>query len=373
MGNGSRDSVGSLRGALINFVLLAASVALCVAALEIYVRLAVPAWYPGYAFTADPATGYVNTPNKTFTWKGPEYEFESRTNAFGFRDDPWENDGRRVIFALGDSFAWGFGVPYEKNHLTLLEKKLGYRVVKTGVCGYGTLQAERMFAKNGAAFRPEIVLLDFFIGNDFYENTGVRNLTVVDGRFREIPPESSSATHKLITWLRGRLRIVELVIAKIKESPRLFELVRKLGLTGGELIGEMDLYRTAESPRVRRAYEATEKILERLKKKADTIHARLVVVIIPTRSQVDPVAFGAELARMNLNPDDYDLEKPNRWLREALDAMRVQVIDLTPGFRSQRGADKNSRLYFEIDRHWTEQGHALAARLIAASLFPRNN
>jgi len=356
-----------LRNLSINLALSLLSVVVCVAALELSVRVIVPSWYPPYAFAADKDIGYVNTPNMSLRWTGDEFDFSTRTNELGLRDYPLKKDGRLVVLALGDSFCWGFGVEFEKIYLAILEKSIGARIVKAGVCGYGTLHAEKLLRKIGPQIQPDVVMLNFFIGNDFYENTGVRNLTVVDGRLREIPPQNSSFVHKAITILRGRLRIVELAIGRIKSSPPLFGFVRRLGLAGGDLIGEMDLYATTESPQVTGSYDTTKKMIEKLNRSANNIGAKLVVVLIPTKNQVDPERFENELGRMNLDPAGYDLDRPNRILNKTLDELGIKSLDLLPGFRANRKSKPDVELYFAIDKHWNESGHQVAAGLIAES------
>ncbi len=360
-----------MRNLSINLALSLLSVVVCVAALELLVRVFVPPWYPPYAFTADKDIGYTNTPNMNLRWTGGEFDFSARTNALGFRDYPFKKDGRKVVLALGDSFCWGFGVDFEKIYLTILEKSVGTRILKAGVCGYGTLHAEELLKKIGPQIQPDIVMLNFFIGNDFYENTGVRNLTVVDGRFREVPPRTSSFVHKAITMLRGRLRLVEFAISKIKSSPPLFGFVRRLGLAGNDLIGEMDLYTATENPQVTGAYAVTKKIIVKLNRSANSIGAKLVVVLIPTKNQVDPERFENELRRMGLDPAGYDLDRPNRLLKKTLDELGIESLDLLPGFRANRKSKPDVELYFTVDKHWTESGHQLAARLIAKSRLLR--
>jgi len=360
--------LSKLKNWSINAGLALISVIVCLVILETLVRVYVPTWYPRYAFTADPDLGYINTPNHFFRLKSDEFDISSTTNSHGFRDDPFEKDGREVIMALGDSFAWGFGAEYDQIFLTQLENETGMRVIKAGVCGYGTIHAARLFESKWRVFEPDIVLLNFFIGNDFYENVGKRNLTVIDGWFREIAGEDSSLTYRTVTWLRGRLRLVEFVIGKIKNSIALYDMVARLGFAKGELIGEMDIYKTEESPSVKKAYQRTFEIITKLNQEVAGSGAKLVVAIIPTKNQVDPKLFTIELKRAGKSIFGYDLEAPNKRLMAMLDELTIAYIDLTPGFRDRQRKNPDSKLYFAIDRHWNAEGHDLAASLLAKTI-----
>ena len=76
----------------------------------------------------------------------------------------------RRIVALGDSFAMG-SVPYPANYLTLLESTLAsdgsVEVVNMGVSGTDPVDYLSMLVQEGLAFGPDLVLVNFFVGNDF--------------------------------------------------------------------------------------------------------------------------------------------------------------------------------------------------------------
>ncbi len=360
--------LAKLKSWLVNAGLALISVIICLAIIEILVRVYVPTWYPRYSFIADPDLGYINTPNHSFRLKSGEFDISSTTNRHGFRDDSFEKDGRKVIMALGDSFAWGFGVEYDQVFLTQLEKETGMRIVKTGVCGYGTIHAAKLFEREWKTFEPDIVLLSFFIGNDFYENTGAHNLTVIDGWFREIPKGDSSLAYTTVTWLRGKLRLVEFVIGKIKSSITLYDMVSRFGFARGELIGEVDLFKIEESPPVTKAYERTYEIIAQLGREVKNSGAKLIVAIIPTKNQVDQELFSDEMKRAGKDISDYDLKAPNRRLTAMLDELGIAYTDLTPGFRERQRKSPASKLYFAVDRHWNKEGHDLAASLLAKTI-----
>ena len=79
------------------------------------------------------------------------------------------------ILVLGDSITFGWGVEQDKTFCKLLEKKLNgdpppggpphYEVINTGVGNYNTSQEVAYFLERGRLYKPDMVLLAFFIND----------------------------------------------------------------------------------------------------------------------------------------------------------------------------------------------------------------
>ena len=79
------------------------------------------------------------------------------------------------ILVLGDSITFGWGVEQDKTFCKLLEKKLNgdpppggprhYEVINTGVGNYNTSQEVAYFQERGRLYKPDMVLLAFFIND----------------------------------------------------------------------------------------------------------------------------------------------------------------------------------------------------------------
>ena len=347
---------------LVKLFLFGLGSAVALILLEIGVRVAVPTWYPRGAFSADPLLGYVNTSDFTYRLVGREFDVGININGEGFRDTPWTPvlHNQPVVFAAGDSFCYGYGVHYDKTFLSLLEQQLKARIIKGCTCGYGTFQEALLLESRIDRYRPDLIRLSFFIGNDVYENAGVRNLTVRDGYFHEEPPENAGLLHKLITWTRNRSRLFELVISTVKQSVPLFQFLKHYGLAGDALIDENDLYRPEESPKVQVAYQATEAYLDRIAATARQRNIPVAVVLIPTRRQVEP---GSLVTEPGVDPS-----RPNRRLRQMMTTRGMKVIDLLPVMQERFAAAPNKSFYFVYDSHWNSMGHTLAAEAAARSL-----
>lgn len=102
------------------------------------------------------------------------------TNSQGFRDR--ERILERVsrssrVLAVGDSFTWGAGVSYDEAFVTLLERRLqantaAAEVINLGVPAWGPYEELHLLKAYGIRFQPDLVMLDFFIGNDIQNKRG---------------------------------------------------------------------------------------------------------------------------------------------------------------------------------------------------------
>jgi lysophospholipase L1-like esterase len=102
-------------------------------------------------------------------------------NEHGLRDRPILPKGKEEfrILALGDSIAFGWGVPQDQIFPVrleqLLQSRLGrpVRVINSGVGGYNTVQELAYFKQEGITFQPDLVVLTY-VENDIDETPPLR-------------------------------------------------------------------------------------------------------------------------------------------------------------------------------------------------------
>ena len=115
------------------------------------------------------------------------YAVEGRTflriNADGFRDEEHalaKPEATLRIAVLGDSFTEAREVPLEETYWKVMERRLadcaisqerGVEVLNFGVNGYGTAQEYLVLEAHVWKYRPDIVLLAVFTGNDVWNNS----------------------------------------------------------------------------------------------------------------------------------------------------------------------------------------------------------
>lgn len=119
-----------------------------------------------------------------------------RTNAFGFndRDYPERKDpGVFRVLVAGDSFGWAGGL--DQNYTAMLERTLedhfgGHRVdiINAGYPMTHTAQQLAMLEKYGLRYDPDLVVLGFFVGNDFIDANPDRKRIVLNDTYINIDP-----------------------------------------------------------------------------------------------------------------------------------------------------------------------------------------
>jgi lysophospholipase L1-like esterase len=79
--------------------------------------------------------------------------------------------GVKRVLLLGDSFTWGFGVEDHEVLTHLLQEKVGrdFEIINGSVVGYGTDQQFLWLEREGLRYRPDLVVLAFYSGNDYEE------------------------------------------------------------------------------------------------------------------------------------------------------------------------------------------------------------
>lgn len=110
----------------------------------------------------DPQLGWTLRPGAVAVSRRTGSPVEYRINSKGLRDEetPYEKPpGVYRIVLLGDSRAFGYGLPIEKHFSTLLE---GYfrnvEVVNMGVSGYGVDQELLLLQSEGFKYQPDVVI-----------------------------------------------------------------------------------------------------------------------------------------------------------------------------------------------------------------------
>jgi lysophospholipase L1-like esterase len=300
-----------------------------------------------------------------------EFSHRVSINSVGLRGPEldWTDRARRIL-ALGDSFAFGLGVEAEETFVHQLAERLragGIRAtaLNAGVPGYGIPDSVARFSRLGAQLKPDLVILAVYVGNDLQE-AAEPEAAIRGGLIRR---GNQARSMGWMDWLYYRSHLY--VLLKSALSVGVYEELRAgLGLSKSRraqrLLREVEIYRTPTGALVERGLAASGRALTRLVELAEERQARLVAVLVPAIVQVDPELWRRSLGMLQLDPESYDVEAPNRLLEELFSAHGVPALDLTQRMRAEQG--QNASLYFPADRHWTSAGHRLAAAQLQAFL-----
>lgn len=136
---------------------------------------------PQYYYAASRDTGYDISKNAaTSTHRFSDASYPLWSNNLGCFDYPYNNE-QPYIYLAGDSFTWGF-TPFEDKWGTVLESRVGQRVVKCGVPGSGTKQ-QYIKAQNilSTLPNPSHIIVGYF-ANDKGDDAAFPNSLVYEGK-----------------------------------------------------------------------------------------------------------------------------------------------------------------------------------------------
>lgn len=120
----------------------------------------------------------------------------------------------------------------------------------------------------------------------------------------------------------------------------------------------------------RRRFGHVSPALKQLAGEVEGSGAEMLVLIIPDSFQVEEDLFAAILGETGSRREDYELDRPQRALRDFFDANGIEYVDALEPFRK---AAKSRKLYRLGDTHWNPEGNRLAADLLLEQLAPRRS
>ncbi len=287
---------------------------------------------------------------------------DSRLNSRGFNDIEHELAKPPHVYriaALGDSVAFGV-VPYRANYLTLLETELAasraVEVINLGVAGTDPRDYLAILLQEGLAFSPDLVMVGFFIGNDF------------ESADRKPYERSFAATSAYFLWRRWGAGAPTVIgtnapAGTYDDNAPTLAADRFLEIA----VDRASIYRKDDAA----LQTALARVVGDLRDMRDITRragADLLIVLIPDEVQIDGT-LQADVARgYRSTLDRFDFQRPNRLLADALANEGIGILDLLPVFAEE---GRRTRLYKPRDTHWNIAGNHLAAVAIANALRER--
>lgn len=316
------------------------------------------------------------------------------TNSHGFLspETSYSNPTKnyRLLF-LGDSF--GVGVtPYYLNFIRLVETRLNdhqsninsnsnrFEIINTSINCIGPRIERKILELEGLKYRPNLVILGFYIGNDFIDNYEDIDKIQHDANkgFASYFYQSRVLTiaanlYKILTRSNN---LTDLALHKSKKS-------QVLGVYTGEKIEYYDPYRSTMNEESYLEFVTKSRLpfyqkntvwynyLEKVKEDIKHINelsinnnAKLLVLIIPDESQVNSDLLEKALSAANQNKDQIDIFLPQKILKEFLGAHQIEYLDLLPYFLKYSSPKE---LYQPQDTHLNTFGN----KLVADALYPK--
>lgn len=245
---------------------------------------------------------------------------EIRINSKGIRDKElnYEKSNTELrILGLGDSFTFSY-TSYENNFLTMLEVRLNsnfkkqINVIKAGVPGTGPDFYYNFFSNEGYKYNPDIVLINFYIGNDI-TNIGEMS-SFSSNKESEI---KVNYFYKTKVWFRNNSRLYNFIIDRIKGIPAVKKKLNDQGIAPDVF----EVYNQHPDKNLKLKWNKLEFILEKFKNSKK----KIIVVIIPSIYQIDK-KFEKTLMSTRVN-NNYDVNYPTERLKELLLKMNIDFIN----------------------------------------------
>jgi lysophospholipase L1-like esterase len=334
-------------------------------------------------------------------WADADYEWADclcrvRQNRFGFRgpDYDFTRTSKKRIAVLGDSLTWGFGVDNSElfTHFMERKSKIPIEVLNLAVSGYGTDQELLVWRSMGYKWQPDVVLLVVTVANDFQDirdKVGYghhKPLFVWSDKKRlellNVPVPAPQApwytpgaprSLKDHAVLRGIVR--HSAAAKVLIAHFLGWRPLRIFLESNAIVpfridayeDEFPIYQYPFGPGLAAGVELFSHLLAALKAETAAHGARLILVVVPTATQVYPRFWKQVIQRLKVRPgSQVDLEAANREVLTQAARHGLPVIDLLPGLR--QAGSQNPNLYFPFNLHWTPAGHQVVAELLLSGL-----
>jgi hypothetical protein len=251
-------------------------------------------------------------------------------------------------------------------------------VLRLGVPDTGPAFQLRLWQVEAAALEPDVVVMAFFVGNDFIDHRG--DCGVFGGGDRGLSGQLA-AVSQLYRAARNLGRVVSAGDGAWRSAgdagvnepavgqpiPRYREDFDENQPTFGREqflaieAGRMALCRRFEEEGFQRLADLTAATVNELAAEVEATGARFVVMLIPDQYQVDDSLVDEIFRHDGGSRDDYDFSRPQRVLREALEAANIEVLDLLPVFRA---AAAGGALYRPRDTHWNRRGNEIAAAVL---------
>jgi len=391
-------------------VLLFFSLAFALLLTELFLRL-IGYSYPLF-YVADYDRGVALRPGAAglYQREGTNYV---RINSAGLRDREHAQakppDTVRIAL-LGDSYCEALQVPQEQTFWWLLQQKLEacnafpgkhVEILNFGVSGYGTGQELITFEREARQYSPDLVILLLTTNNDISDN--LRALKMTDDipyftdRNGELVPDNSfrdsagfrwrtSVTNRLTEGIRDHLRTVQLIyyvhmLAKLKladwrNRKRATEPAPNQPAAQTQHLITVDnmIYLEPRDENWREAWQVTEGLIKRMHDEVKQAGANFLVVVGSNPVQVDPDP--AVRQRFLDYIGAKDLFYPNLRLEQFASRQQIPLLDLAP--RLQDFAQQHKVYLHGFGRdigngHWNEQGHKLAAELMAEKMCSAEN
>jgi hypothetical protein len=377
-----------LKKVVVNVCLLIGTIFICLVFIEVVIRIF--DLTPDVFLQPDERTGVWHTPNKEGVYFRKDVPKVSiKINAYGLRDHeyPYSKSGDVYRIALlGDSFSEALQVPLEATYHHILEMQLNLadfskpiEVINFGVGGFGTVHEYFVFHHYVLKYQPDMIVLEFMLGNDILENSPVLNgrkylpyfVLKEKNELVYLPPKPVPYYMKLGVYAKIIPFFYFRIVAGNSKLDQLLRGIRRRSKDKRDIPLEYYIYTQEWNGDWEEAWEITRQVLLRLHRETMSHKMDLLIVGVPDQIQVDPQIRAEVFARYPMMKHaKWDWEKPNMLLQQFCQSEGIRYFDLSPSFK-EKICQGSPPLYYHYDGHWNQNGHRFAAEGIYRFLVKR--
>ena len=337
----------------------------------------------------DPMLGWVKPPLANGWLHRPEYHVYLQVNARGLRGpdrDYAKPPHTRRILLLGDSFTEGFTVREEATVRAVLESVLRssgcgeWEVINGGTMGYGTDQEYLFFLEEGRRYEPDIVVLLFFY-NDLNGNLtqDKKPYFTVEGDHLFLhgspvakPPagdwvRSPEPRRLSISPWRGSMALRLMGDRTEQRNPRLHRFLSRIGLVeparAQDVPADFWPFGPGHREEVAEMWRRTEALVAALRTEVESSNARFAVFYVPDETEIDGRVAELTRQRYRMGRRWWRWNRVFERLWQVGLARGITVVD--PHLAFQQARQRGAQPYFPQDGHWNEEGHRIAAEVLA--------
>jgi len=308
------------------------------------------------------------------SWRGDvekSYGIPSNTHKqIRFTYDQWgyrnaEEMKNADVVLIGDSFVEGHNVSDHETVAANLQSHLGKTVANLGIAGYGTLQGLRVLKGDAAQRNPQAVVWFLFEGNDLYEDQEFENAIlaeptaptpIVAGSGRQKSWTERSFTNAIFKRIRYWSHPL------IPRRPPHWAYL-SVGQQEREIVYFYDYGAVPWTDYEQDRWAITKDALLEGARYCNDQGIELIIAYVPTKYRVyrDFIQLpeGSEMAQWSVWP------LPEIFGKFCEDA-DLTCVDLTPPLIEHTRTNQNP--YFHTDTHWSTDGHAAVASIVADML-----
>lgn len=297
---------------------------------------------------------YFNKPFLDKEFRTNEYVSSYKTNCQGYRIDELSNayDSIKTCdwLFIGDSFTQGAQVNYDDLYTTQLFRKFPDKIiVNAGISGAGLYDELNYFKDKGKDLKPKVVFLQIGVFNDFF-NIKERSATFQDYLMEKSDLYRYFAFNFISTDSLPLGRWTEPFFSSKQENIDYNILFKEKSEVK---IADMKTFRTC---------------IRAWKKEIESIGAKLVLFLIPSKEQVSPALLQEVMNRYDITSTQLDMTAPNRLFEKVSQALNLDHYDLTRGF-----CQSEDFPFFNQDEHLSASGHTIVATELTKHLQNYSN